>query len=118
MRWGVVFHRQVSLTYGRIQDIHLQSNLIERRLGLARIKVQTAAGSATAEMSIDGLPEYAAVRDYLYSRMRGARQLGSADARGVGRPEDMLAVSALREVVEELRGLRADLAALAEWEEE
>ena len=110
MRWGVLFHRQVTLTYGRIQDIHLQSNLVERRLGLARIKVQTAAGSATAEMSIDGLQEFSTVRDYLYSKMRGARGL----AEGPGRAESPMpdaAVAALRAVVDELRALRADLAA-------
>jgi putative membrane protein len=117
MRWGVLFHRQVSLTYARIQDIHLQSNFVERRLGLARVKVQTAAGSATAEMSIDGLQEFAEVRDYLYSRMRGARHTGEA-----GRPAGATASSdelteVLAAVVAEIRGLRQDLAAIGEEDE-
>jgi putative membrane protein len=46
MRWGIVFRREVLLNYSRIQDIHLRSNLIERWLGLARIEIQTASGSA------------------------------------------------------------------------
>ena len=46
MRWGIVFRRDVLLNYSRIQDIHLRSNLIERWLGLARIEIQTASGSA------------------------------------------------------------------------
>lgn len=108
MRWGVLFHRQVSLTYGRIQDIHLRSNLVQRRLGLASIKVQTAAGSATAEMSIDGLQEFAQVRDYLYSRMRGARGLSSGPGPVSSGPD--AGVAALRAAVEELRALRAELA--------
>ena len=43
--WGVLFRREISLSYSRIQDIHLASNVVERWLGLARIQVQTASGS-------------------------------------------------------------------------
>lgn len=72
MRWGVLFRREVSLTYARIQDLHLVSNIFERWLGLGRIQVQTASGSAKAEMTIEGLPDFEELRDRLYSRMRGA----------------------------------------------
>src|SRR5688572_3221464 len=75
MRWGILFRKEVSLTYARIQDIHLTSNFVERWLGLAKVQVQTASGSATAEMTIEGLPHAAQMRDFLYSRMRGARDL-------------------------------------------
>jgi putative membrane protein len=74
MSWGVLFHRQVSLTYGRIQDIHLQSNLFERRLGLAKVKIQFVDGSATAEMTIEGLENYDAVRAGSSDRWRPRRQ--------------------------------------------
>lgn len=73
MSWGVLFHREINLTYARIQDIHLTSNFVERWLGLARIQIQTASGSARAEMTIEGVREVRALRDFLYSRMRGAR---------------------------------------------
>jgi putative membrane protein len=109
MAWGVVFHRQVSLTYGRIQDIHLQSNLIERRLGLAKVKIQTAAGSATAEMSIEGLRNYQQVRDFLYSRMRGARGMGEAESGPAGAPRTDELTLVLSEVAAQLRHLREDL---------
>src|SRR5210317_541760 len=72
MRWGILFRREINLTYARIQDIHLRSNLFERWLGLARVEVQTASGSAGAEMVLEGLLEFEAIRDYLYSRMRGS----------------------------------------------
>jgi len=75
MRWGVLFRKEINLTYARIQDIHLVSNFVERWLGLARIQIQTASGSAKAEMTIEGIPEFERLRDYLYSRMRGARGL-------------------------------------------
>lgn len=71
MRWGILFRREVNLTYRRIQDIHLRSGLLQRWLGLADVLVQTAAGSATAEMTIEGLLEFEVIRDFLYQRMRG-----------------------------------------------
>jgi uncharacterized membrane protein YdbT with pleckstrin-like domain len=73
MSWGILFRRQVTLTYARIQDIHLTSNLVERWLGLARVQIQTASGRSDAEMTIEGVKEFELVRDYLYTRMRGVR---------------------------------------------
>src|SRR5262245_42404314 len=82
MTYGVLFRRETYLTYRRIQDIHLTRNLIQRWLGLATVAVQTASGSATPEMSIEGLLQAEQLRDYLYTRMRGARgeQDGTATA--------------------------------------
>lgn len=122
MRWGALFRREVSLNYGRIQDIHLSSNVVERWLGLARIQVQTASASAGAEMTIEGLPEPHQIRDFLYSRMRGGRDPGSPsdDALSPGpglrapagdpqQPADEL-TRLLREVAAEVRALREELA--------
>ncbi len=75
MSWGIVFRREILLTYRRIQDIHLTRNILQRWLGLATVSVQTASGSATAEMSIDGILEAEQLRDFLYTRMRGAKGL-------------------------------------------
>jgi len=80
MRWGILFRREINLTYTRIQDIHLTSNLVERWLGLARIQVQTASGSSSAEMTIEGLHEFEHVRDFLYARMRGHSGSGTVSA--------------------------------------
>ena len=115
MSWGVLFRREIHLTYSRIQDIHLVSNAVERWLGLARIKIQTASGSAKAEMTIEGIGAYAELRDFLYTRMRGARggdgvgasPQGPATA-GDGAGAELTAT--LREVAEEIRALRRDLA--------
>ena len=113
MRWGILFRREVNLTYARIQDIHLRSNVVERWLGLARVEVQTASGSASAEMTLEGLLEFEAIRDYLYARMRGAREHriagppAMAAAHGVMPPtaaDELTAV--LREVAAELRAVR------------
>src|SRR5210317_1104417 len=63
MRWGILFRKEINLTFARIQDIHLTSNFVERWLGLARIQIQTASGSAKAEMVIEGVPQFEALRD-------------------------------------------------------
>lgn len=80
MSWGIIFRHQIILNYARIQDIHLESNAIERYLGLARIQIQTASGASTSEMILEGLTDPEAMRDFLYSRMRGAHQKSTAAA--------------------------------------
>jgi len=111
MRWGILFRREINLTYSRIQDIHLTSNLIERWLGLARVQIQTASGSSSAEMTIEGIKEFELVRDFLYSKMRGhAAAHGAAPAASAAAsPDPLLEVAAtLREVARALRELRRD----------
>lgn len=114
MRWGVLFRREISLAYARLQDIHLTSNAVERWLGLAKVQLQTASGSAKAEMTIEGLPEFESVRDYLYGKMRGSRVRGEgASSRGAG-PGRIVAeagdtarlVQALHAVTDELAAVR------------
>lgn len=120
MRWGILFRREIILNYARIQDIQIRANLIERWLGLARIEIQTAAGNAAAEMTLEGFPNYAAIRDFLYDRTRGAREGGTGALRSsaavavaasaqstTGAPDELAAT--LREVASELRALRETL---------
>ncbi len=124
MSWGILFRREINLTYARIQDIHLTSNLVERWLGLARIQVQTASGSSGAEMTIEGILEFERLRDFLYSKMRGTKGPAGAPAPTVAAaspaspastaaldaPTDDLA-AILREVAAEVRALRTAIEA-------
>lgn len=117
-RWGLLFQHEISLDFERIQDIHLRSNAVERWLGLAKVQLQTASGSAKAEMTIEGLQDFEAVRDFLYSRMRGVRGMRPDSKPVLGEPlapavpDDIdEAVNALRETAAELRKLREELAA-------
>ena len=118
MSWGALFKREISLTYSRIQDIHLRSNAVERWLGLSRLLVQTASGSAKAEMKIEGLLELSAVRNFMYSRMRGAGTGGPASVRAAEGTAAMAAApapsgdsaalaSVLREIAGEVAAIRA-----------
>jgi putative membrane protein len=101
MSWGVLFRREIHLTYARVQDIHLTSGLLQRWLGLAELQIQTASGSAGAEMTIEGLLGVEALRDFLYSRMRGARETRHSSESALER--------ALGEVASELRRTREAL---------
>jgi len=124
--WGALFHREISLDFERIQDIHLSSNLVERWLGLAKVQVQTASGSSKAEMTIEGLQDYQEIRDFLYSRMRGVREAhapgattagatsgsaGVTERSGTGEAASGAVVRALEATAAELRALRIELAA-------
>jgi len=120
MSWGVLWRQEIFVTYARIQDIHLSRGLLERWLGLATIQIQTASGSASAEMSLVGFTQYEEVRDFLYSKMRGAR-FGEKSA-GSGKPaagpeeddqmEEDEVTSLLTEIRDELRTIRERLASL------
>ena len=107
--WGLLWRREIYLTYSRIQDIHLSRGVLERWLGLATIQIQTASGSSTAEMSLVGLTEYEVVRDFLYTRMRGARFDEPAEAQ-LAEPGES-SVELLIEIRDELRSIRELLAA-------
>ena len=122
MRWGALSQREIVLNFARIQDIHLTSNVLERWLGLAKIRIQTASGSAKAEMVLEGLDRPDAMRDFLYSRMRGGGE-GEDVERAFSRPGlsdalprsglgDQALVAVLKEVTAEIRALRSELSAV------
>jgi uncharacterized membrane protein YdbT with pleckstrin-like domain len=129
MSWGVLFRREINLTYGRIQDIHLTSGVLQRWLGLADIHIQTASGSAKAEMTIEGLPEYKDIRDFLYSRMRGIRgaskqqdstvaTTGAQEAPAGTHASHAELVPALQDVYRELKAARVALEKIADRRED
>jgi uncharacterized protein len=117
MRWGILFRREVIVNYARIQDIHLRSNIVERWLGLARVLVQTASGNSGAELTLEGLKEYEAVRDFLYARMRGVKDHSRGTSVPTNENSTLAAhhatnaelAAALREVARELRETRLAL---------
>jgi putative membrane protein len=82
--------------------------VIERWLGLGRLLIQTASGSSKAEMTIEGVLEFEALRDFIYERMRDAGEAGKADATppvANGKAQDLATV--LQSVAGEMREIRA-----------
>lgn len=114
MSWGILFRREVYLTYRRIQDIHLTRGIIQRWLGLATVSVQTASGSSTPEMSIDGLLEAEELRDYLYSRMRGVHHEDTSHPSASG-PKALSASSSQSDSDEALRLLAEIRDGIRNW---
>ncbi len=108
MSWGILMHHEIMLNYSRIQDIHLRSNVVERWLGLARIVVQTAAGSSGSEMTLEGLTDHVAMRDFLYDRMRGARHLQSPASSPHAEQNELAQTLTL--IANELRAIRTLIA--------
>jgi len=105
MCWGFFFRREIHLTYGRLQDIHVTRNLLERWMGLAKLPIQTASGSTGATMRIEGIRDPGPLRDFLYVRMRGAK---GNEATSASTDLEPSATSLLREIRDELRGWHAD----------
>ncbi len=79
---GLLWRSEVNITYRRIQDIHLTNGLLQRWFGLATVSIQTAAGSASPEVTIEGVLEAEALRDFLYTKMRGVRDRTAGAAHG------------------------------------
>ena len=103
LSWGILFRREIHLTYRRIQDIHLTRNILQRWMGLATVEVQTASGNAAATMKIEGVLEAEALRDFLYNQMRGARHEEPAEPPHTLADE---ALTLLREIRDEIRTLK------------
>lgn len=73
MGYGILFRRELQLTYARMQDIHLSQNILERWLGIGTVTVQTAGSGNAGNLTIVGVKDFNAIRDYLYAKMRGVR---------------------------------------------
>jgi uncharacterized protein len=101
MSFGVIFRREMQLTYARMQDIHLSQNVLERWLGIGSVTIQTAGSGSAAHMGIVGVRECESIRDYLYARMRGVRDHKPAT------PQDVV----LTEIRDALRDAAAALKA-------
>lgn len=109
MRWGFFFRREINLTYARIQDIQVTRNFIERWLGIATLAIQTASGSASAEMTLQGIRNFEPLRDYLYARMRGTRQETPSGAGKNANPFNAQAVEILETIRKDLAAVRQAL---------
>jgi uncharacterized membrane protein YdbT with pleckstrin-like domain len=80
MSEGLINRKENFLTFARVQDIHLDRDLIDRWLGIGTISVQTASGQATAEAKLYGLANSLEARDALYLRLRKVQGLVEGEA--------------------------------------
>jgi len=86
-----------------------------RRLGFsfALAAALLLPGSAPAELAIEGMEHYAAVRDFLYGKMRGTGTGAKASARAATNPagvgNDAEIVALLRGIKDDVEGVRSAL---------
>ena len=83
-------------------------------MDLATVAIQTASGSSSPEMKLDGILQASELRDFLYSKMRGAREEESEDAGGEGEGGGESAAGPGQEALGLLHEIRDAVARLAE----
>ncbi|WP_028646642.1 PH domain-containing protein [Nocardiopsis sp. CNT312] len=66
--YGVLVRQMVVVPYGRMQVVDVTSDLLEQALGLATVRVRTAASTADTRLVGLGLEEAARLRDRLAAR--------------------------------------------------
>ena len=109
LSWGWLNRQESHITYDKIQDIHLHRSLLERWLGLGTVRIQTASGNMAAEITLFGLVDFDAVRDFLYSRMRLSDAPAAAAATPAAGVGDGAVISLLEELRDEVRRLRTEV---------
>ena len=120
IRSGVVWLREMTMTFANIQGIRVNANPIEMVLGLANVEVQSAGGGGSRGGShshgtsssghagtFAGVDNAEAIRDLLVERLRVYRDSGLGEKTAEAR--EPLALSAAREVLQETRALRNSL---------
>jgi uncharacterized membrane protein YdbT with pleckstrin-like domain len=117
IRSGVVWLREMTMTFANIQGIRVNANPIEGLLGLANVEVQSAGGggsnahrtaSAGHVAKFEGVDNAAVIRDLIVERLRVYRDSGLGEKTVEAR--EPLALSAARAVLQETRALRNSLA--------
>ena len=125
VREGLVSVREMTLTFGNVQNVSVCQGPLQRLLGLADVVVETAgggggsrsehghdAGPSLHEGFLRGVDNAEAVRDAILERLRRLKDAGLGD------PEDPAVeaphvedVAAAREVLQEVRALRRAMSA-------
>lgn len=113
IRDGVVWLREMTMTFANIQGIRVNANPIERLLGLANVEVRSAGGGGSDAHGrpssghvgkFEGVDNAEEIRDLLVERLRVYRDSGLGETTEEAR--EPLALSAAREVLQETRTLR------------
>ena len=123
IREGIVTVREMTLTFGNVQNVSLRQGPLQRLLGLADVVVETAGGGGSRssdgheqgpslhEGVLRGVDDAEGVRDLILARLRRLKDAGLGD------PEDPAveagasdATAAAREVLAEARRLRRAIA--------
>jgi membrane protein YdbS with pleckstrin-like domain len=129
LRWGVAKVNETTMSFANLQQVEMTQNPIQRLLGLADVRVQSAGGGSGKEHkpqdddsmhrarfhAVENAPE---IRDLILERLRRFRQAGLGDPDDPNHAEEQApsppqqpgdALEAAREVLAEARALRASI---------
>jgi putative membrane protein len=86
MRWGILSRDQRVVPFSRIQQVEHNQKLVHQVLGLAVVKIETAAEAGTTSVLVDALPvgEAERLRAHLLQRRREVRTATTPGAAAVG----------------------------------
>jgi uncharacterized membrane protein YdbT with pleckstrin-like domain len=112
IRSGIVFMKEMTMTFANIQDIRVTANPLERLLGLANVEVHSAGGGMTAHGGtsghvgkFEGVDNASAIRDLMVDRLRAYRDSGLGDHPHSEEPRPAEAIDEARIVLAEVRAL-------------
>lgn len=96
IRSGVLSRRTREIPLGRVQNVDMRRNVVQRALGIAEVRLETAGGSDTeAQLRFVSETEAERLRDTVSRRKRGADE----DATGPEREADLLFAVTPRELL-------------------
>lgn len=124
IRRGIWTIRETTVTFENVQDVKISQGPVERLFGIADVIVETAGGGGKKQGGdgsvpshtglIEGVTDAARIRDLIMDRVRRSRTAGLGDEarephrmdRSPGRGWSPEHVAALREIRDEIAGLR------------
>jgi membrane protein YdbS with pleckstrin-like domain len=126
VREGVLSFQEKTMTFANIQQVSIQQNPLQRLLGIADVKVETAGGGSHKsedsgashgeglhEAYFRGVSNAGEIRDTILARVRQQRDAGLGEATPAPTAGPEAALAAARELLTEMKALRRALPAEA-----
>lgn len=89
---GIIFRQRRAVPVARIQNINVKRDIVQRLLGVAELKIETAAGAAAeVDLSVLGLADAEALRTDLLNRQRASAPATISDAALAAGPAEPVA---------------------------
>ena len=122
IRSGVFAIKELTMTYRNVQEIRVTAGLLENAMKLATVEVHAAGGGGGGTKQggvghvgkLEGLANANEIRDLIVERLRQYRDAGLGDPlpaqHGGAHAHDADALAAAEAVLEEAKGLRAEVA--------
>ncbi len=126
LREGIVNVREMTITFANIQNISISQGPIQRALGIADLRVDTAGGSAPVRRERKGMPQSLhtaffrgvdnanAIRELIQNRLRALKDSGLGDHEEAKRAIQPTTINPAEPLLAALREVAAEAAALRE----